>query len=74
MAKPKENFESSLKKLETIVTALEEPDLPLDESLKLFEEGIKEARLCESKLEETEGKVEQLLRDNGTLNKGPFAP
>ncbi|MCE9625061.1 MAG: exodeoxyribonuclease VII small subunit, partial [Deltaproteobacteria bacterium] len=44
----KDSFESSLEKLEEIVEKLEEPDLPLDKSLKLFEDGIKQARFCET--------------------------
>lgn len=72
MAAPKESFENSLKKLEGIVENLEEPDLPLDKSLKLFEEGIKQARFCEKKLTEAEGKVEKLIKDNDTFKKEPY--
>lgn len=73
MPKPeKDSFESSLKKLEEIVESLEAPDLPLDKSLKLFEEGIKQARFCEVKLTEAEGKVEKLIVENGSLKKVDF--
>jgi exodeoxyribonuclease VII small subunit len=73
MAAPnKDSFEGSLKKLEEIVEKLEEADLPLDKSLKLFEEGIKEARFCEKKLTEAEGKVEKLIQENGGLKKVEF--
>lgn len=67
-----DSFEKSLEKLETTVEKLEEPDLPLDKSLKLFEEGIKQARHCEKKLTEAEGKVEKLIRDNNLLKKEPL--
>lgn len=73
MASPKsENFESSLKNLEQIVEKLEEPDLSLDKSLKLFEDGIKQARFCEAKLSEAEGKVEKLIQENDTFKKVDF--
>jgi len=71
-AKDKESFESSLEKLEEIVEMLEEPDLPLDKSLKLFEDGIKQARFCEARLREAEGKVEKLIQDNEAFKKEPL--
>ncbi len=71
-AKDKESFESSLEKLEEIVEKLEEPDLPLDHSLKLFEDGIKQARFCETRLREAEGKVEKLIQDNEAFKKEPL--
>lgn len=65
----KESFETSLQKLEAIVEQLETPELSLDQSLKLFETGVKQARLCEEKLKEAEGKLEQLMKKNGKLAK-----
>jgi len=65
---PKERFEDALNKLEKIVAQLEEGDIPLEESLKLFEEGIRLSRFCNQKLDEAEKKVEILLKDkNGVL-------
>jgi len=58
----KENFEDALKRLEEIVEKLEEGDLSLDESLKLFEEGIEISRFCTKKLSEAEKKVEKLVK------------
>ncbi|MBW1824792.1 MAG: exodeoxyribonuclease VII small subunit, partial [Deltaproteobacteria bacterium] len=56
-----------------IVQKLEEGDLALDESLKLFEEGIKLSRLCTKQLEEAERKVELLLKDEeGSFDTKPF--
>jgi len=66
------SFENSLKKLEEIVEKLEEPDLPLDKSLQLFEEGIQQARFCETKLSEAEGKVEKLIQENEAFKKAPL--
>lgn len=72
---PKERFEDALNKLEKIVSKLEEGDIPLEESLKLFEEGIRLSRFCNQKLDEAEKKVEILLKDkDGLLKSQPFAP
>jgi exodeoxyribonuclease VII small subunit len=72
---PKERFEDALSKLEKIVAKLEEGDVPLEDSLKLFEEGIRLSRLCNQKLDEAEKKVEILLKDKeGVLRPHPFAP
>lgn len=56
-------FEAALQKLETIVQRLEKGELTLEESLGLYEEGIRLSRLCHAKLEEAEGKIEQLVKD-----------
>lgn len=56
----KYNFEESLKRLEEITDKLESDDLTLDESLKLFEEGVSLSRYCEKKLTEAEQKIEIL--------------
>jgi exodeoxyribonuclease VII small subunit len=70
---PKERFEDALNKLEKIVSKLEEGDIPLEESLKLFEEGIRLSRFCNQKLDEAERKVEILLKGkNGVLKPQPF--
>ncbi len=72
---PKEKFEEALKKLEKIVSKLEEGDIPLEESLKLFEEGIRLSRFCNEKLDEAEKRVEILLKGkNGILKAQPFDP
>jgi len=69
----KKKFEEALDELEKIVQRLEDANLPLDEALGLFEEGIKLSRFCSAKLEEAEKKVEILLKDEqgGTCRK-PF--
>lgn len=65
----KDSFESAIAKLEEIVEKLETPELSLDKGLQLFEEGVKQARLCEQKLKEAEGKLEKLVQKNGRLQK-----
>jgi exodeoxyribonuclease VII small subunit len=74
VAKKKEKFEEALQKLEAIVTQMEEGDLPLEETLKAFEEGVRLARFCASKLDEAERKVEKLMRDQaGKLQTTTFS-
>lgn len=54
-------FEDYLKKLEKIVQQLEEGELTLDESVKLYEEGMSISKLCLDKLNKTKQKIEQLV-------------
>jgi exodeoxyribonuclease VII small subunit len=69
------SFEDCLKRLEEIVGALESGNLPLEDSLKIFEEGIGLARHCARYLEEAERRLEVLTRDEaGGLRREPFAP
>ena len=56
-------FEQALQQLEQIVQKLEKGELPLEESLRLYEDGIRLSRLCHGKLEEAEGRIELLLKD-----------
>ena len=60
--KPNE-FEKAFQQLEKIVQRLEGEELPLDESLQLFEEGIRLSRFCHQRLEEVEKKIETILAD-----------
>lgn len=64
MARLKANdFEKAFQQLEKIVQRLEGEELSLDESLRLFEEGIALSRFCHQKLEEVEKKIELILSD-----------
>jgi exodeoxyribonuclease VII small subunit len=66
-------FEESLKKLESIVDQLEKGDLPLEESLKLFEEGVSLSAICKKELDEAEGKVQTLIKQrDGSFRTEPF--
>lgn len=66
-------FEEALKKLEKIVSDLEDGNLPLDDSLDKYEEGIKLSKLCAKKLEIAKKKVELLLKsEDGTYELKPF--
>ena len=57
------SFEQALQQLEQIVQKLEKGELPLEDSLKLYEDGIRLSRICHTKLEEAEGRIEVLLKD-----------
>ncbi len=58
-----QTFETSLKELEKIVRRLENGDLALEESLKLFEDGVRLSRECQERLNQAERRIEVLLKD-----------
>jgi exodeoxyribonuclease VII small subunit len=73
MARKSNEFEKAFQQLETIVKRLESEEMPLDESLQLFEEGIRLSRFCNQKLEEVEKKIELILSDaKGQPRVEPF--
>lgn len=65
-------FEQSLTRLEAIVAELERPELALEQSLRLFEEGMALVNECRRQLDEAEGKVEMLVKRAGGLVAEPF--
>jgi len=66
-------FEDALARLETIVGQLEKGELPMEESLKIFEEGVRLSKNCLKMLEEAEHRVEILLKDkDGRKRARPF--
>jgi exodeoxyribonuclease VII small subunit len=65
-------FEDAMKELEDIVKRLESGDLALEESLKIFEEGVALSRYCFNKLEEAEKRVSILLKGEGGIKREPF--
>lgn len=73
MPEKNKDFESSLKKLEEIVTELESGDLPLEKSIKAFEDGIKLTRHCQKLLTDAELKIEKLVdSDDGSFDLESF--
>lgn len=69
----KKSFEHSMKQLEQIVAELESGELPLEQAIKKFEEGMELSRLCSQKLEETERRITLLMKDStGQLVERPF--
>lgn len=68
-------FEQALGRLEEIVRALDGGAAPLDESLALFEEGVRLVKLCSEKLDSAEQKVKILVKgEDGTAAEQDFAP
>ncbi len=65
-------FEDALRELEDIVKRLESGDLPLEESLTIFEQGVTLSRYCVQKLEEAEKRVSILMKDEGGVRREPF--
>lgn len=66
------NFEETLAKLEQVVNELENEELSLDDSLKIFEEGINLYRLCSKELNKIENKINMIVEENGELKEIPF--
>jgi exodeoxyribonuclease VII small subunit len=67
-------FEQAMARLEAIVGELERGELPLDESLRIFEEGIRLSKSCLKVLEEAERKVEVLVQEkNGKKHLHAFS-
>ncbi len=67
-------FEQAMEELERIVSKLEGGDVPLEEAIELFQEGMRLSRMCTQKLDSVERKIEMLLEEDGQLVKKPFAP
>ena len=66
-------FEEALSQLEALVARLEGGDLPLEEALRAFEEGVRLTRLCAERLEDAERRVHLLMRTpEGTEREVPF--
>ena len=72
MAKAEENFEELMSKLEDITKKLETDKLNLDESVKLFEEGMKISKKCNDKLEDAEKRITILLKSDEGFNEENF--
>ncbi len=68
------SFEQGLGRLERIVQRLEDGELSLEESLKLFEEGVQLSQSCRKQLRDAEAKVEILLKKEGGTEAQPFEP
>ena len=74
MSKKESNFEELIEKLEEITNKLEKEQLSLDESVKLFEEGMQISRECNSKLEDAEKKITILINQNNEIKEENFIP
>jgi exodeoxyribonuclease VII small subunit len=65
-------FEKAMERLEEVVRSLENGDVPLEEAIHLFDEGMKIAYVCNKKLERAEKQIEMLVEENGEWIKKPF--
>lgn len=74
MAKSEKNFEELMGELEEITSKLETDKLSLDESVKLFEEGMKISKECNEKLEDAEKRITILLKTNDEIKEENFVP
>ena len=75
MSKEETGFEELLERLKAAVERLETPDIPLEEAMAVYEEGVKALRRCLERLKEAESRVEMLVRDTeGLLKEVPFQP
>ena len=68
MAKKKQNFEDAMRRLEEIVSALSDGNLPLDDMMKLYEEGRALSRTCLAHLEAYEGRLEAVEPVGGEMD------
>ena len=68
------SFEASLQELERIVKNLEKGDLPLEQTLALFETGMRLSAECKRQLEEAESRVEILMKKGSEIVAVPFSP
>lgn len=66
------NYEKAMKRLEEVIGQLENKELSLDDSLKLFQEGIDLYRLCNAKLNEVEEKIQMIVEEDGVIKSIPF--
>jgi exodeoxyribonuclease VII small subunit len=66
------DFEGAIAELESIVKKLEEGELPLEQSLALYERGVQLSRFCHARLEDAERRIE-ILTDRGELKPAPAA-
>jgi exodeoxyribonuclease VII small subunit len=71
---PAADFEQSLRTLEEMVARLERGDLPLNDALALFEQGVQMTRQCHGQLSAAQQRVEILLKDGASERIEPFSP
>ena len=70
--KNEKNFENALERLEEIAQLLESEDTPLEDSIKLFEEGIELKEFCEEKLKSAKLKIDKIIKSNKELSSEYF--
>ncbi|MBR2567950.1 MAG: exodeoxyribonuclease VII small subunit [Paenibacillus sp.] len=66
------SFEAAMERLEQIVEQLENGDVPLEQAIELFQEGMLLSKSCNTKLSQVERKIEMLTEENGEWIQAPF--
>jgi exodeoxyribonuclease VII small subunit len=66
------NFEQAMEQLEKIVAQLESGDVPLEQAIELYQEGMRLSHLCGQKLEQVEKKIEMLVEGEAGISRKPF--
>lgn len=66
-AKKELNFEENLEKLEIIVKKLENGDIPLDDAINEFNEAMKIAKICDTKLKNAEDSLNKIVKEDGSI-------
>jgi exodeoxyribonuclease VII small subunit len=74
LAEKQDTFERNLKQLEDVVARLEQGDLPLDEAMKLFQEGMRLSKLCSQRLSNVEQEIKKLVAEGDKLKLETFEP
>jgi exodeoxyribonuclease VII small subunit len=69
-----DTFEKDLKQLEDVVARLEQGDLPLDEAMKLFQDGMRLSKLCSQRLSTVEQEIKKLVAEGDKLKLETFEP
>lgn len=73
MSKKEElSFEQALERLEGIVAQLENGDVPLEQAIELYQEGMQLSNLCNGKLKQVEAKIEMLIETDNSIETKPF--
>lgn len=67
-------FEQALNRLENVVQKLEDGDVPLEQAIELFQEGMALSKRCSEQLDRVERRIEILIQENGDWVKKPFSP
>ncbi|WP_017727019.1 exodeoxyribonuclease VII small subunit [Halalkalibacterium ligniniphilum] len=70
--KQKWTFEEAMKQLEEVVEKLEEGDVPLEEAISMFQEGMALSKICHEKLETVEKQMDRILHEDGEIEETTF--
>ncbi|OIJ16027.1 exodeoxyribonuclease VII small subunit [Anaerobacillus arseniciselenatis] len=72
MSEQKQTFEEAMEKLEEVVEKLELGDVPLEEAISMFQEGMLLSKLCHDKLKTVENQMDRVLHENGEVELTTF--